>query len=175
MKIVLIFVATLDGKITRSGDPLIRKWASKDDQEYFRAVWKDSRLIVMGSSTYNADRIKPAVNQCFIVMTSEPEKYKELEIPGQLEFLDNSPAQLSARLEEQGYKNMLLVGGAHIATSFLKEQLVDELWLTIEPRIFGTGSNFVIEEELDIELSLISCEKVNDRGTLITKYAVLKK
>ena len=175
MKIVLIFVATLDGKVTKSGDLLIRKWASKEDQEYFHTIWKNSGLIVMGSSTYNADRVKPSINQHFIVMTSEPAKYKELEAPGQLEFSDDSPAQLSARLDEQGYKNMLLVGGAHIATAFLKEQLVDELWLTIEPRIFGTGSNFVIEEELDIELSLISCEKVNARGTLITKYVVLKK
>ena len=69
---------------------------------------------------------------------------------------------------------MLLVGGANVATSFLKEQLVDELWLTIEPKIFGTGGNFVIEEELDINLRLLSCEKVNDQGTLITKYAVVK-
>ena len=175
MKTLLIFAATLDGKITKWGDPLVRKWSSQEDQEYFRMIWKDSRLIVMGSNTYNAHRIKASVNHHFIVMTSEPAKYKELEVSGQLEFSDKSPAQLSVRLDEQGYKNMLLIGGPHVATSFLKEQLVDELWLTIEPRIFGTGGNFVIEEELDIELSLISCEKANNRGTLITKYALLKK
>jgi dihydrofolate reductase len=70
---------------------------------------------------------------------------------------------------------MFVVGGAHIGTSFLKEQLIDELWLTIEPRIFGVGSNFAIEEKLDINLHLISCERINEQGTLITKYAVLKK
>lgn len=175
MKTILIFVASLDGKVTRWGDPFVRKWSSKEDQEYFRMIWKDSRLIVMGSSTYNAHRIKPSVSHHFIVMTSEPAKYKELEVPGQLEFSAKSPAQLSVKLDEQGYKNMLLVGGPHIATSFLKEQLVDELWLTIEPRLFGTGGNFVIEEEIDIDLALLNCEKVNERGTLITKYAVMKK
>jgi dihydrofolate reductase len=56
----------------------------------------------------------------------------------------------------------------------LKEQLIDELWLTIEPRIFGTGGSFVIEENLDIKLKLISYEKVNDEGTLITKYGVIR-
>jgi dihydrofolate reductase len=70
---------------------------------------------------------------------------------------------------------MLVVGGPHIATSFLKEQLIDELWLTYEPRIFGTGDNFATGEKLDINLRLISNEKVNDQGTLITKYTVLKK
>jgi dihydrofolate reductase len=62
-----------------------------------------------------------------------------------------------------------------VATSFFKDHLIDELWLTIEPRIFGTGGNFVTEEKLDIDLHLISCEKVNEQGTLITKYAVLRK
>jgi dihydrofolate reductase len=70
---------------------------------------------------------------------------------------------------------MLVVGGAHIATSFLKEQLIDELWLTIEPKIFGVGGNFVIEEKLDIKLQLISCERVNLQGTLITIYSVIKE
>jgi dihydrofolate reductase len=70
---------------------------------------------------------------------------------------------------------MLVVGGPHIATSFLKEQLSDELWLTIEPKIFGNGINVVADDRLDIDLSLISCDKVNDNGTLITKYSILKK
>lgn len=69
---------------------------------------------------------------------------------------------------------MLVVGGAHIATSFLKDQLVDEIWLTIEPKIFGVGGNFVIEEQLDINLRLINLDKVNEQGTIISKYEVLK-
>ena len=70
---------------------------------------------------------------------------------------------------------MLVVGGPHVATSFLKEQLIDELWLTFEPKIFGIGGNFATDVKLDINLRLIHCEKVNEQGTLITKYAVLKK
>ncbi|SDD22122.1 dihydrofolate reductase family protein [Williamwhitmania taraxaci] len=175
MKTALVFVATLDGKVTKWGDPLVRKWSSKADKDYFRMIWQGSTLIVMGSTTFNAHRVKPSASHYFVVMTSDPAKYKEFEVTGQLEFSDESPAQLSARLDLLDYKYMLLIGGPHIATSFLKEQLVDELWLTIEPRIFGTGGNFAIEDELDIELSLISCEKVNERGTLITKYALLKK
>jgi len=69
---------------------------------------------------------------------------------------------------------VLVVGGSHIATSFLREQLIDELWLTIEPKIFGTGANFVTEEKLDIDLKLLSSEQINEQGTLITKYRVIK-
>jgi dihydrofolate reductase len=64
-------------------------------------------------------------------------------------------------LQRDGYDQMLLIGGPHVATSFLKEQLIDEVWLTIEPKIFGAGQNFVTEQKLDVSLRLLSFEKVN--------------
>jgi dihydrofolate reductase len=108
-------------------------------------------------------------------MTGHPHKYKNLEILGQIEFTSESPVELTARFERKGHEQMLVVGGPHVATSFLKENLIDELWLTFEPKIFGTGGNFVTDGKLDINLRLIHSEKVNEQGTLITKYTVLKK
>jgi dihydrofolate reductase len=175
MKIVLVFVATLDGKVTKWGDPIVTSWSSEKDKEYFREIWNNSKLIIMGSTSYQSTRLKPSLKHLLVVMTGDPSKYKKQEVLGQLEFTDESPAQLAKRFEMEGIEQMMVVGGPHVATSFLKEQLIDELWLTIEPRIFGTGGNFVTEEKLDIDLRLISCEKVNEQGTLITKYAILKK
>ena len=108
-------------------------------------------------------------------MTQHPEKYQRAEVSGQLEFTNESPVQLVARFDKEGHKQMLVVGGPHVATSFLKEELIDELWLTIEPKIFGVGGNFATEEKLDIRLQLLHYEKVNEQGTLITKYAVPKR
>ena len=175
MKTLLIFVSTLDGKVTKWGDPHVQSWSSHQDQDYYKKVWNDSKLIIMGSNTFVAEQRKPSPNHHLVVMTRQPDKYKSAEVPGQLEFTKESPVELSARFEKEGRKQMLVVGGPHVATSFLKEQLIDELWLTIEPKIFGMGGNFAIEEKLDINLRLIHFEKVNEQGTLITKYAVLKK
>jgi dihydrofolate reductase len=175
MKIVLVFVATLDGKVTKWGDPIVTSWSSQKDKEYFREIWNDSRLIVMGSTSFRSTRLKPSPEHLLVVMTRDPSKYKEKEVPGQLEFSDESPSRLAKRFETDGIEQMVVIGGSHVATSFFKDHLIDELWLTIEPRIFGTGGNFVTEEKLDIDLHLISCEKVNEQGTLITKYAVLRK
>jgi dihydrofolate reductase len=174
MKTILVFVSTLDGKITKWGNPSVKIWSSKSDQDYFKRLWNETSLIIMGSNTYKADPVKPSSKHHFIVMTRFPSEYKSQEIPGQLEFTNESPSQLVTRFETEGEKQLLIVGGANIATSFLKEQLIDEIWLTIEPKIFGLGGNFVIEEKLDIDLQIISIEKVNKRGTLITKYSVIK-
>ncbi len=173
MKTILIFVSTLDGKITRWGDPEVRLWSSHQDQDYYKKVWNESRLIVMGSNTFDAGSF-PSVNHQLIVMTGHPDKYENLKIPGKIEFTSESPAKLIGRFKNNGYEEMLIVGGPHVATSFLKEELIDELWLTFEPKIFGTGGNFATGIKLDINLRLIHFEKVNEQGTLITKYAVLK-
>jgi dihydrofolate reductase len=174
MKTILIFVSTLDGKVTKWGDPIVTSWSSHQDQDYFKKIWKDSRLIVMGSNTYKA--YPPALSPYhhLVIMTGHPEKYRSSEVPGQLEFTKESPVELTARFEKEGREQMLVMGGPHVATSFLKEQLIDELWLTIEPKIFGVGDTFATGEKLDVNLRLIHCEKVNEQGTLITKYAVEK-
>ena len=174
MKKILVFVSTLDGKVTQGDDPFVRKWSSKADQEYFSRLWGESGLIVMGSNTYNAAPIHPSPHHLILVMTREHSKYATKSIAGQIEFTNETPGQLVERFSKKGYKQMTVVGGPHVASSFLKEELIDELWLTIEPRIFGHGQSLVSEEKLNITLKLISCEKLNDEGTLLTKYTVVK-
>lgn len=174
MKVILVFVSTLDGKVTKWGDPHVKGWSSQKDQQYYKKIWNDAQLIIMGSNTFNAERFLPSPDHLLVVMTSHISKYKNFKVPDQIEFTDKPPVELKEQFQKKGCKIMIVVGGAHIATSFLKDQLIDEIWITIEPKIFGTGGSFVIEEKLDINLRLISYEKVNEQGTLICKYEVLK-
>ena len=175
MKVVLVFVSSLDGKATKWGSPDVREWSSKQDQEYFKGLWDEAKLIIMGSNTFNAGHFSATSDRLLVVMTNDPSNYKKQEVPGQIEFTDTSPVELTERFQKAGYQKMMVVGGAQVATSFFKDELIDELWLTIEPIILGTGGSFVNEEKLNIDLQLIGFEKVNERGTLITKYAVIKK
>lgn len=174
MKVIMVFVSTLNGKITRGDDPEVRYWSSKSDQEYYSRVWRNSTLVVMGSRTYNDNIIKPQEGRLVVVMTRTPGKYKDHIIWGQMEFSDMSPAELVYKYSKSGSPLMTVVGGPLIATSFIKESLVDELWLTLEPRLFGTGINLIAESDVDVKLKLIEIEKVNDEGTLITKYSFIR-
>jgi dihydrofolate reductase len=174
MKVILVFVSSLDGKVTRWNDPLIRNWTSQADKNHFNKIWNDSPLVVMGSSTFDVDRFSALPDHLFVVMTREPARYKAYEKPGKLEFSDLKPAELAKHFEKKGFDTMMLVGGAHVSTSFLKEKMLDEIWLTIEPKIFGVGTAFVTEEKFDVDLQLISVEKINEAGTLLTKYSVMR-
>ena len=172
MKTILIFVTSLDGKITRWGDRDVRLWSSADDQQYFDSVWKDSHVIIMGRETYTSSPVHAGSNHIFIVMTRHPEKYTDKNVPGKLEFTNEDPLSLIRRFEDNGEQAVLVVGGSEIATLFLREKLISEIWLTIEPKIFGTGGSFVTEDKIDIDLKLLSCDRLNEKGTLVLKYGV---
>lgn len=49
--------------------------------------------------------------------------------------------KLSTYMHKKGYKNVLVEGGPHVMGSFLAEDLIDELFLTIAPKIFGNDNH----------------------------------
>lgn len=176
MHITLIMVSTVNGKIT-SGD--IRKqsdWISPEDAALFTTRKKQHTLLVMGRKTWQRNikhiTLEPKVLR--IILTNHPSEYASDAVKGQLEFVSMSPKKLVASLEGLGYKKMLLVGGSEINSLFFKENLVDELHLTIEPHLFGKGNNLLSEINVDVPLKLKSIEKLNQSGTLHAIYTILK-
>lgn len=176
MKVTMVMLSSADGKTTRGNETNIYSWTSSEDQKYFFGLIKKNNLIVMGRSTYEAVSkiIKLEVKRLRIILTRHPKNYQSKTIKGQLEFSDENPRKLIKRLAGLGYKQILLVGGSKINGLFLKEDLVDEFFLTIEPKIFGSGKNIIEELSLDTNLKLTSIKKLNKNGTLLLKYKVIR-
>jgi dihydrofolate reductase len=176
MKVRLVMVSTINGKITNGDDPNIYTWTSLEDSQLFFTLVERSRLIVMGAKTYEAARskIKLSPDKRRIVATSQPEKYAAEQIKGQLEFSSEAPVELVKRLETIGYKELLLVGGGTLNASFFKENLIDEVHLTIEPVIFRSGKNLFGDETFNATLRLESVKQLNEQGTLHLVYSVIK-
>lgn len=180
MKVILIIVTSLDGKLTKWIGNAAQEWSSPEDFAHFQKVRAENNLIVMGSGTFNAVRInekaglKPENERLRIILTSNPDKYKKYLVPGKLEFSNETPKILLKRLGKMGYNQLLLVSGGKVATSFFKNQLINEVWVTIEPKIFGIGEQMVQNYQTDINLRLIKTNKLNSQGTLLLKYKIIK-
>ena len=177
MKVIMVAVSSLNGKITKGKDPNIYSWTSKEDAKFYFSLIEKNNLILMGSKTYDAARkiIKHKKGKLRVVLTRNPKKYLDQTIKGVLEFTNENPLKLVERLGNKGYKKMLLVGGGTINSLFLKENLVNELYLTLEPKIFGSGKSLLSEESLDISLKLISARKLNHQGAMFLKYKVFSE
>lgn len=164
---------SLDGKITKWDEIQdVSTWASKEDQDFFHSQIAKHKVIVMGRKTYEAvkHRLKMKEGRRRIVMTSQPQEFEDNEIKGQFEFTSETPEDIVARLKKEAVEELLVVGGGSVNTTFLKAGLVDELYLTIEPKIFGKGKMLVSEEKLDIKLKLLSVKQINKEGALLLHY-----
>lgn len=176
MNVRLVMVSSVNGKITHADNPHIYTWTSPEDKKRFFSHISDSTLIVMGSKTYEASRktIVLSPDKLRLVLTHAPEKYTAETVPGSLEFTKESPHEIVARMEERGYTQLLLVGGPVINSLFIEQGLVDELHLTIEPRLFGQGKNLISASDVSPRLILQNVERLNDQGTLYLVYAFEK-
>ena len=172
MRTVLIAAQSLDGFIARHDEAGVA-WASPADQSWFRQCLPSFDTQVMGRITYQTVRdiilAKRSTAVRRVVMTRSPHDWRDDELPGALEFTDASAADIATMLRQQGRQTCAILGGGHVHDAFLAAGLVDELWITVEPRIFGQGTPLVHTRH-DLPLRLISHTRLDDSDSVVLRY-----
>lgn len=174
MQITLAMVMSADGRTTKGDDPNIYSWTSPEDQEHFFSLIAKNNLIIMGRKTYEsaAEKIRLSPERLRMVMTKNPDSYADSAVKGQLEFSNEPPVELIRRLDANGFTRALLVGGETLNWYFLKAGLVDELLLTVEPQLFGSGAGLFSGPLDSLKLELLEQKQLNDQGTMLIRYKV---
>lgn len=175
MRVVLIAAQSLDGFITRHDEPGTA-FTSPEDKAWFRRVLEGFDCCIFGAETYRVSRefirSRHPGHQLRTVMTRTPERYAADAAPGSLEFTHAAPAAIVAGLRDRGFGRCALLGGSQIHSLFFEAGLVDEVWLTVEPRLFGRGTP-LLARPTDARLELQAIEKLGDH-TLLLKYRVVR-
>lgn len=172
MKVSLIAVMSLNGKITK-GDLPPSDWASSEDQSFFGQMIDKHNFIVMGRKTYlqSKEKIKLQKGKLRIVLTKNPNHFQNEVVAGQLEFSSEGPKELIQRISKLGCTELLLVGGSHINSAFLGADLITDWFLTIEPLIFDSGLNLFSQKKSFKKLQLHSVKQLNSNGSLLLHFS----
>ena len=173
MRVLGIAVISVDGCLTRHDESGV-SFASPEDQSHFHKTMRECGATVMGRRTFDAvrDRIPGSRSAALlrIVVTRHPDRYAELERPGMLEFTASSPAAIIDSLGERGYTSVAVLGGAQLFDAFIADRQITEWYLTLEPRLFGTGTR-LIGRATDEHLQLTEHRLLNP-DTLLLRYRV---
>lgn len=164
---------SVDARITQGETVKTSFWRSVEDGEVLKQLIAPCDVLVMGRTTYEVVHPKTSDKRLIIVLTTNPETYADRTVPGQLEFVSSPPAQLVEWLASRNYQKVLLLGGSS-NIAFIKTGMVDDLYLTIEPSIFGQGKLLVDELPRAVSLMLRESKQLNRQGTLLLHYDVLK-
>jgi dihydrofolate reductase len=168
MKVFIIAAITADGKIGLAKDHYA-DWTSKEDKQLFVKLTKKAGVMIMGMNTFKTiGRGLPGRKT--IVYSYDPKVIEGVE--GDVETTSEEPEKLLKHLSENGFESVAICGGTQIYSLFLSKALLDELYLTVEPVLFGDGISLAEGVSLT-NLKLLESRPLND-NTVLLHYAVQK-
>lgn len=165
MKIIMMMAITADGKIGKSSDHF-PDWTSHEDKKLFAKISKEHGVVIMGEKTFSTfpKPLPYRLNVVFSLKKNQP------QIEG-VKWVSGNPKKVVDELEKMGYKSAILGGGSSINTLFLDNKLIDEIIITVEPKIFGSGLG-LFNKEADVNLKLLEQTLIND-DSLMLRYKVI--
>lgn len=165
IKVILIAVLSANGKISRSKNSLI-DWNSKADLEWFKDMTKSIGVVIMGRKTFETLK-SPLKDRLNVVMTRNSIESNQKN----LIYTSDHPHQILEMIEKLGYTQAAVIGGQEIFTLFMREKLVDDLYITYEPIVID-GIDLLGEIKMDLRLKLIDVKMLNSQ-TFVVHYAIL--
>ena len=170
MKVTLYMAVSLNGYIAKENAS--EDFLSHANWEKFCSLAQEYGNFIVGRKTYEAvknwnegfnfDDLKGIKK----IIISQDENYKIDE--GYT--LATSPKDAVSKLQD--FESVLVTGGSTINTAFIKENLLDEIILNIEPAIIGKGVPLFAQDDFLKKLEFTSSEESN--GIVSLHYTVVK-
>ena len=124
--------------------------------------------VVVGKNTFETSKV-PLLKRNTIVLTSAV-KTTEEKFP-HVWFVNYKTIDLNKFVKKLGFNKVAILGGSKVYSYCLAKGLMDEIYLTLEPAIFGKGINLFAEDVLlDKKFKLFSIKKLNKQGSLLLQY-----
>ncbi len=145
---------------------------SDDEWKTFSEMVQTYGNIIIGKNTYDImcqhDEFTNIGNPFVVVIShsdlkNQPESVKRAE----------SPRHALEILEKELFDTALVAGGGMLNASFLNENLIDEIYLDIEPFVFANGVELFVGVERDTNLKLLDTKKIGS-DTVQLHYQILK-
>lgn len=180
MQVFLIVALSADGFIAPSTDQksavaqASTVWTSQADKKFFQTRTKKAGVVVMGRKTYQTIG-RPLPGRLNIVYSqAQNGLFEQQSQSADLKLTQAEPTALIKQLKEQGHQEVAICGGASIYTQFMQARVVDRLYLTVHPIIFGQGMQ-LFNEVLNFNLKLVESQLLDKEGTLLLEYLVKYK
>jgi diaminohydroxyphosphoribosylaminopyrimidine deaminase/5-amino-6-(5-phosphoribosylamino)uracil reductase len=159
---------TLDGRVTVPGSRWVSGEESRREVHLLRAA---ADAVAVGMGTVLADR--PLLTAREVGAARQPRRlaFGRGPLPDGIDLeLRSGPLaeELAARAAE-GVQSLLLEGGPTLATSFLREELVDKLLLFVAPIVSGAGPGWIGELPAPLRLSRLEARPVG-QDVLLAGY-----
>ena len=171
MKVILYMAQTINGIIARNNYE--EDFLSHENWKVFLSLVKEFGCFVIGRKTYEEvkkwkDYNFDKINATKIIISNNPHFKLDRRY-----ILATSPEEAIQTASNLGFKKILLTGGGTINSAFMKNSLVDEIIIDIEPFVLGNGTRIFSQENFESRLKLLNVKKLNS-GIIQLHYKTIK-
>jgi dihydrofolate reductase len=164
MKISLIAAVSVDGRIAAYPGHK-SDWTSKEDKEFLHHMLDENDCVVVGRTTYELAREPLSKRNCVVFSRSKIDERTGLV------FMDPQKRKFEAYARDKQYHSIAVLGGTGVYTYFLTARLLTDLYITIEPVVFGRGLPLFEAEKFDMKrFRLVSTRMLNQEGSIVVHY-----
>lgn len=159
-KVVLYIAMSLDGCIAKPDDDLgFLSMVEKEGEDYgYTDFVSTVDAVIVGRKTY--DKV---LSMGYDFPHSDKDAYiitRTARDPiGSVKFYTGSLPALVAELKAKQGKHIFVYGGAEIVHELLKENLIDEFYISIIPIMLGDGISLFKNGRPELKLKLISAKQ----------------
>ena len=179
MRKIIVYIATsADGFIARKDGAVDWLNRPRTAGDYgMGKFWKSIDTILLGRKTYDMavrfqkeGKAVPSMGDIkhYAFSRKPPKKVAE-----GFEFVKEPIKKFAKRLQSQKGKDIFMMGGAGIITSFLDCGAIDEFIIHVIPTFIGEGIPLISPRRRTVPLKLLSIKKFSD-GVVRLHYQVMK-
>lgn len=150
MRTVLYMATSITGKTTSGkGDT---SWVQDSDIERMDAEMTRCGVIIMGKTTYESFGEDLPIGKALLVVMTHDKDLLDKNQEG-LIITDSTPKEVLNMLKGKGYQEVMLAGGENLNSSFLNENLVNEIRIIVKPLVIGQGKSlFNVSKNVNLKL-----------------------
>lgn len=168
MKVILYMAISLNGMIAKSDDDT--SWISKEEWDSYSLTVRTAGNLIVGHRTYGILTKQPEFSEFkdvkLVVVAQE-----DFQTLAQNHVVAHSPKEALKILSD--FAQVVVAGGGALNASFVEENLVDEIFIDIEPIILGKGIPLFRDKDFECKLKLLGQKKITDNEIQL-HYQVLK-
>ena len=161
-KVILYIAMSLDGYIATPDNGLeFLSLVEEKDQDYSYTDFVNTvDTVIVGRKSY--DKVLsmgleyPHTNKNLFIITRTPKP-----TVGSTKFYSGNLKELVLDLKSKKGKSIYVDGGAEVANELLKDNLIDEFYISIVPALLGNGISLFKSDRPDLRLKLISSKSYN--------------
>ena len=170
-KVILYIAMSLDGYIATKdgGVGWLDPFNGTGDDYGFNKLVDSIDVNIQGANTYKQvlgfDVDYPYKSKSFVVTR------QKLDVPSgaNVEFFSGELSKLVVKAKEEAKKDIWLIGGGNLAQQFIKQNLVDEMIISLMPVLIGEGIQLFGDTGTPKSLELVEVEKFK-AGVLNLRY-----